>query len=51
MLKYTMKKGILTQEGYYYNGLAHGIYKTYDDTGKLKDTRIYFYGDLIEIKK
>jgi len=45
------EKGTPTLEGYYYNGSPHGIFKTYDDTGKLKDTRIYYYGDLIEIKK
>lgn len=50
-IKIYNEKGILLEEGTSYNGLTHGSYKTYDDTGKLKETRIYFYGDLLEIIK
>lgn len=45
------EKGIVIEEGYYYNGLPHDTIKTYDDAGKLKETKYYYYGKLLDVKK
>jgi uncharacterized protein len=43
--------GKLEREGNYVLGLAHGILKKYDVNGRLTQTQIYFYDNLIDVRK
>lgn len=43
-------KGIVTEENNSYNGEYHGEFRSYDDNGKLKQTRTYYYGQLLHVK-
>ena len=44
-------KGLVREEGNYYNGGYHGDVKYYDDNGKLTSTETYYYGRLLTAKK
>ena len=39
------------REGQYVLGMAHGVFKRYDINGRLIETQIYFYDNLIDLKK
>jgi antitoxin component YwqK of YwqJK toxin-antitoxin module len=43
--------GKLLSELYYITGNPHGPHKIYDQSGKLKETRIYYYGYIMLVKK
>ncbi|THU30774.1 tetratricopeptide repeat protein [Niastella caeni] len=43
-------KGILVEEGNQYNGDYHGEQRFYDDNGKLKQVRVYYFGQLLSVK-
>jgi len=45
------EKGQTTLEGHYAAGSFHGEVKAFDDNGKLIETRIYYYGHLLNIRK
>ncbi len=45
------EKGILKKECHFLNGNYHGLVKYYDDNGKLSETREYYYGKLVAVKK
>ena len=39
------------REGQYVLGMAHGVFKRYDINGRLIELQIYFYDNLIDVKK
>jgi antitoxin component YwqK of YwqJK toxin-antitoxin module len=43
-------KGTLVEEGNFYNGDNHGEFHYFDDNGKLKQVRFYYYGQLLSVK-
>ncbi len=44
-------KGVKIEEGFYYNDNLHGKNTFYDDNGKVKEVRTYYYGELISVTK
>lgn len=44
------EKGILIESGNYLNGLYHGKWKYYDNSGNMKIIRVYEFGELISTK-
>jgi antitoxin component YwqK of YwqJK toxin-antitoxin module len=44
------EKGVLIEESNFYDDSLHGEQRLYDDNGKLKQVRTYYYGLLLEVK-
>ena len=44
-------KGKVVKEGNYVNDLLHGAVKHYTEDGKLSAVHIYYYGQLLDVRK